>query len=101
MPVRHANDLQTVHVHLLVVEYTNAGGGDGSQVLAIVSKLLVISRDKIHAVWRRELAKRLRCSLLVDGRAVIQVTGNKYRVRLFLQDRRNQTPQKPAVSHVA
>src|ERR1700687_2436363 len=98
MPVRHANDLQTVNVDLLIVKYADAGGGDGSEIFAVVSKLLVISRDKIDAVWRRELAKRLRSSLRVNGRAIIQITGNENRVRLFPQNGRNQASQETAVA---
>src|ERR1700687_6350643 len=101
MPVRHANDLQTVHVDLLIVKYADAGGGDGSEIFAIVSKLLVISRDKIDAVWRREFTQRLRGAFRVNGRAVIQITGNENRVRFFAQDRRNQASPEPPVAHVA
>ena len=36
----------------------------------------------------------------VDGRAVIQISSNKNRVRLFPQNLRNHAPQKIAVSHM-
>ena len=61
----------------------------------------MISCHKIDAVGRRELAQRLRCSLRVNGRAVIQIAGNENRVRLFPQNGRNQASQEPAVAHVA
>jgi len=50
--VRHANNLQTIHFYLLIAEHAHPGRRNGIQIFAVVAKLLVISRDKIHAVWR-------------------------------------------------
>src|SRR6202789_3511428 len=100
VPVRHTDNLQTVNFHLLIDEHAHPGSRNGMQIFAVIPKLLVVARDKIHAVRRHELAQRLRCSPDVDGRAVIQIAGNKNRVRLFLQNLRNHPPQKTAVSHM-
>src|SRR5216683_5715403 len=83
VPVRHANNLQTVRFHLLIAEHADSGRGNGMQIFAVVPKLLMISRDEIHAVWRHELAQWLRCSPRVDGSPIIQITSNKDRVWLF------------------
>src|ERR1700722_2554712 len=100
VPVRHSNNLQTVNFHLLIDEHAPPGCRNGMQIFAVIPELLVVSRDKINAVRRHELAQRLRCSPDVDGRAVLQIAGNKNRVRLFLQNLRNHPPQKTAVSHM-
>src|ERR1700691_654436 len=100
VPVRHTNNLQTVNFHLLIDEHAHPGSRNGMQILAVIPTLLVVSRNKIHSVRRHELAQRLRCSADVDGCAVIQIAGNKNRVRLFLQNLRNHPPQKTAVSHM-
>jgi hypothetical protein len=62
VPVGHANNLQTVHFHLLIAEHAHSGRRNGTQIFAVVSKLLMISRDKIHAVRRRQFVQRLRGS---------------------------------------
>src|SRR3984957_19354389 len=100
VPVRHSNNLQTVNFHLLIDEHAHPCCRNGTQIVAVIPELLVVSRDKIHAVRRHELAQRLRCSPDVDGGAVIQIASNKNRVRLFLQNLRNHPPQKTAVSHM-
>jgi hypothetical protein len=40
--VRRANNLQTVHFHLLIAEHAHAGRRYGTQIFAVVSKLLMI-----------------------------------------------------------
>src|ERR1700733_8022688 len=100
IPVRNANNLQTVHFHLLVAKHTHSGRRDRIQIFAVVSKLLMISCDEIHALWGYELVQWLRGSASVDGRPIIQIASNKNRVWLFLQGLRNQAPQKTAVPHV-
>src|SRR3984957_2272678 len=100
VPVRHSNNLQTVNFHLLIDEHAHPCCRNGTQIVAVIPELLVVSRDKINAVRRHELAQRLRCSPDVDGGAVIQIASNKNRVRLLLQNLRNHPPQKTAVSHM-
>ena len=52
MIVGHANDLQTVHFHLLIAQHAYSSGRNRVQIFAVVSKLLVIARDKVHALRR-------------------------------------------------
>jgi len=52
IPVRHTHDLQSVDLHLLIGQHPHTGGGNRTQILAVVPKLLVVSRDKINAMWR-------------------------------------------------
>jgi hypothetical protein len=99
-PLRNANDLQTLHFHLLIAEHTDSGRRNGIQIFAVVPKLLMISCDEIYAVWRHEFAQWLRRSPCVDGRPIIQIASNKNRVWLFPQNLCNQAPQKTAVSDV-
>jgi hypothetical protein len=53
VPVWHTNDLQAVRFYLLIAKHAHAGGLNSAQIFAIVAKLFVIARDKVHALRRR------------------------------------------------
>ncbi len=99
--VRNTNNLQTVHFDLFIAEHPDSGSRDGMQIFTVIPKLLMISGNEIHPLWRDEFAQWLRCSLRIDSRPVVQITSNKNRVRLFLQNLRNHASQETAVSHMA
>ena len=84
--VRDADDLQAVCFDFLVGEHANTGGFDGAKILGVVSKLFVIASDEIDAMRSGEAAERFSGAVGVDGGTVIQITGDKDGVRLFLED---------------
>ena len=73
VPVRHANNLQAVRFDLLVAEHAHASCLDSAQIFAVVAKLFVIARDKVHALRRRQLAQWSGCSLGINRRSVVQI----------------------------
>src|SRR5580692_2779273 len=95
-----ARNLQTVCFHLFVAEHADSRRRNRVQIFTVTPKLLMISRDEIHTVWRHQLAQWLRCSPCVDGRAVVQISSDENRIRRFLQNLRDHTPQEIAVSNV-
>ncbi len=98
--VRHANNLQTLHFHSLIAEHADSGRRNRPQIFAVVTKLLMISRDEIHAMRRHQLAQGLCRAPRVDGRSVEQIPRDKNRVRLFLQSHCDDAPEKRPVSHM-
>src|ERR1700730_15066410 len=70
VPVRDANDLQTVPFHLLIAEHPASGCRNGMQIFTVIPKLLMVPSDEIHSLWRHEFVQWLRCSPRVDGCSV-------------------------------
>ncbi len=94
IPIRHTDNLQPIDFYFLVVEHAHTRRGNGPQIFAVVAELLVISRDEINPLRCRKFIQRLGSPPRINGSAVIQIPGNKNRVRLFPQNLRHHPPQK-------
>src|SRR5271169_1562664 len=70
------------------------------QIFTVIPELLVISCHKVDAVWRGQFSQWLGCSRRIDGCAVIQVSRDKNRVWVLLQNLCHHPTKKTAVSHV-
>ncbi len=100
IPVRDANDLETVDFDLLVAEHPDPGGGYGVQVFRVVPKLLVISRDEVDAVGRGQFLERLGGPACVDGGAVVEISGDKDGIGLLVENLRHHAAKEVAVADV-
>src|SRR5437879_2864776 len=52
IPVLDTKNLQTIYFNLFVVEHAYASRRNSMEIFAVVPKLLMISSDEIHTVWR-------------------------------------------------
>lgn len=81
----HANDLQSISLHLLIVENPHSRRGDGVQIFAVVAELLVIPGDKKYTLRSLQFVQGFRRLSGVNSCTIKQIAGDKDQIGFFFK----------------